>query len=56
MTTEKKDFVDLLMAYEDGELSVEQSIEFFRKNKAQLQKLQGHYGRTIAALEQRGVL
>lgn len=44
--------VDFIIAYEGGELSEQEIIEGFQKgiNDGSVWKLQGHYGRTAAAL------
>lgn len=51
-----KDFVDKIIAYEGGEMSEEEIIEFFQELvlSDKLSYLQGHYGRTAAALIQQG--
>ena len=51
-----KDFVDKIIAYEGGEMSEEEIIEFFQELvlSDSLSWLQGHYGRTAAALIQQG--
>lgn len=44
--------IDFIIAYEGGELSEQEIIEGFQSgiNDGSVWKLQGHYGRTAAAL------
>jgi hypothetical protein len=50
------DEVDLIMAYEQGELSDDETIDLFQRliNSGLVWQLQGHYGRTAHALIQGG--
>ena len=50
------DIVDKIIAYEDGEMSEEEIIEFFQEliNSGVAWKLQGSYGRTAKALIEQG--
>jgi hypothetical protein len=52
----KMDVVGLIMEYECGELSEEKTIELFQEliTSGLAWKLQGHYGRTAAALIENG--
>lgn len=47
-----------LIAYENGELNEEETIELFREIRDTNSQtwLQGHYGRTLAWLEDEGLL
>ena len=47
-----------IIAYESGELDYDQVIELFRsiRDTGAYTWLQGHYGRTLAALEAEGAL
>lgn len=45
--TEKEKYVEDIIRYEQGEMSYKKENEFLRKNKNDLIKLQGHYGRKI---------
>ena len=49
--------VDLIIAYESGELSEEKTIELFQHliDTGLAWKLQGHYGRTAVALIEAGL-
>jgi hypothetical protein len=51
------DQVSKIMAYEDGELDEEQTIELFQEliNSGLAWSLQGHYGRTAQALIEQGL-
>ena len=46
------DEVDMIMAYEQGELGDKQTLEFFSGliKSGRVWQLQGHYGRTASAL------
>ena len=48
----KPDFVDQIIAYEGGEMSDQDTIEFFQEliNTGQAWTLQGHYGRMATSL------
>ena len=50
--------VDDVIAYESGEMSEEQMIEFFQElvDSGMAWQLQGHYGRTAQALIEAGVV
>ena len=52
------DQVSQIMAYEAGELDEEQTVELFQAlvNSGLAWQLQGHYGRTAAALIKAGVI
>jgi hypothetical protein len=52
------DQVSKIMAYEQGELSEEDTLELFQElvNSGLAWQLQGHYGRTAAALIERGLI
>lgn len=49
--------IDKIIAYENGELSEEEVIELFQDliDSGQVWSLQGHYGRTAAALIDAGL-
>jgi len=49
--------IDKIIAYENGELSEEEIIELFQAliDSGQAWSLQGHYGRTAAALIDEGL-
>lgn len=49
--------IDKIIAYENGELSEEEAIELFQDliDSGQAWTLQGHYGRTAAALIDAGL-
>lgn len=51
-TMKRKDFVDDVMAYEGGEMSEKEMINFFQKmvNSGRVWSLQGSYGRQAKAL------
>jgi hypothetical protein len=57
MTTQP-DFVDLIIAYESGDLSDYQTVNLFADlvRTGLAWSLQGHYGRTAAALIEAGYL
>lgn len=50
--------VDEFIAYEDGSMSWEDQLKFFQRliDNGMAWQLQGHYGRTAAALIQAGVI
>jgi hypothetical protein len=50
------DIVDKILAYESGEMTEKETIEFFQEliNDGSAWSLQGHYGRTAAALIEAG--
>ena len=52
----KPDTVDRIIAYEQGELGPEETLELFQElvRTGLAWKLQGHYGRTAAALIEAG--
>jgi hypothetical protein len=52
----KMDQVSKIMAYESGELEQDEMVELFQEliNSGLAWKLQGHYGRTAAALIENG--
>jgi hypothetical protein len=52
----KMDQVSKIMAYESGELEQDEMVELFQEliNSCLAWKLQGHYGRTAAALIENG--
>ena len=52
------DEIDKIIAYEQGELSIEETIELFQTllNTGLVWKLQGHYGRTAQALIEEGYI
>jgi hypothetical protein len=54
----KPEAVDLIIAYEEGRLSREQTIALFQElvDNGMAWKLQGHYGRTAAALIEQGLV
>lgn len=49
--------IDQIIAYENGELNEEETIELFQSliDSGMAWQLQGHYGRTAAALIEAGV-
>lgn len=49
--------IDQIIAYENGELNEEQTIELFQSliDNGMAWRLQGHYGRTAAALIEQGL-
>jgi len=51
------DYVDRIMAYEQGELEEEEIVELFQEliNSGLAWQLQGHYGRTAKYLIEEGV-
>lgn len=58
MRKKKPEAVDLIIAYEEGRLSREQTIALFQElvDNGMAWKLQGHYGRTAAALIEQGLV
>lgn len=50
--------VEDIMAYEQGDLSEEKTLEMFQElvNSGLAWQLQGHYGRTAAALIEAGLI
>lgn len=50
--------LDFIMAYEQGDLSDEETLEGFQKliDSGLVWQLQGHYGRTAQALIEAGLL
>ena len=57
MTTQP-DFIDLIIAYESGDLSDYQTVNLFAElvRNGMAWTLQGHYGRTAAALIEAGYI
>jgi hypothetical protein len=57
MTTQP-DFIDLIIAYEQGDLSDYQTVNLFAElvRTGLAFQLQGHYGRTAAALIEAGYI
>jgi hypothetical protein len=57
MTTQP-DFIDLIIAYESGDLSDYQTVNLFAElvRTGLAFQLQGHYGRTAAALIEAGYI
>lgn len=55
-TVKKYDTVSAIMEYESGEMSDEDTIEFFQEliDSGLCWRLQGHYGRTAQALIDEG--
>ena len=53
----KRDTVDLIIAWEQGELSNDETIDFFSRlfKEGTINHLQGCYGRTAAALIEAGL-
>jgi hypothetical protein len=52
------DQVDKIMKYEGGEMSDEETVEFFQElvDSGLAWQLQGHYGRTAASLIKQGLV
>jgi len=52
------DLVDKIMAYEQGEMDQEKTVEFFQElvDDHLAFRLQGHYGRTAARLIEAGLV
>jgi hypothetical protein len=52
------DLVDKIMAYEQGDMDPEETIQFFQEliDSGLAFKLQGHYGRTAARLIKAGLV
>ena len=55
MTT---DLVDKIMAYEQGDMDQDETVEFFQElvEDGLVWRLQGHYGRTAARLIEAGLV
>jgi hypothetical protein len=58
MMAKKKSLVSLIIAYESGELSAEDTLRLFAKliKSGLAWQLQGHYGRTAASLIEQGII
>ena len=56
--SEKRQLVDMMIAYESGELEAEKTIDLFAKlvKSSQAWHLQGHYGRTASELIKLGYI
>jgi hypothetical protein len=54
----KLSFIDRLMAYEDGELDEQQTVQLFDEamTTGLLCGLQGHYGRVAQDLKEKGLI
>jgi hypothetical protein len=55
----EKDFIDLMIEYESGELTDKETLNMFStiiKQHGMMWSLQGHYGRTASALIEDGWL
>jgi hypothetical protein len=52
------DLVDRIMAYEQGEMDAEETVQFFQElvDDGLANILQGHYGRTAARLIEAGLV
>ena len=51
------DHIDFIIAYENGELDNDAVVEGFQQliNSGMVWRLQGHYGRTVKSLIERGL-
>lgn len=59
MSTETKpDLVDLIIAYEGGQMNDAEAVSLFQKlvDNGMAWKSQGHYGRVATALLERGLI
>jgi hypothetical protein len=54
---DKKDVVDKIIKYENGNMTNKETIEFFQEliDSGMAWKLQGHYGRTAVHLLEEGL-
>jgi polyhydroxyalkanoate synthesis regulator phasin len=54
---DKKDVVDKIIKYENGNMTNEETIKFFQEliDSGMAWKLQGHYGRTAVHLLEEGL-